>query len=337
MSTRHLPASALFTTAAVLATLGTTALTAASANAAQPPTVASVAGGTLTVVAGPGFDNRITVLQTIPAQVRVRDAARPIVTAFPCVNLAANEISCPANFAQRLDISLQDGNDVVNNTTTRPSVLRGGSGQDLLSGALGADVFLGGSGIDTVTYQARTAAVTVRVDGVALDGQPNEQDDVRTDVENVIGGRGNDVLIGSAAANRLSGGGGTDQLFGLLGNDVLDGGAAADRMFGGVGVDTATYAARTSSVIVSLDDLANDGQPGEADNAHSDVENVIGGGAADRLTGSASPNRLEGRSGSDRLLGLNGADTLVGGADADFGDGGNQIDVCDTEFTVNCP
>ena len=337
MSTRHLPAPAVVAAAAVLAALGATALVPATATAQTPPTVASVAGGTLTVVAGPGFANRITVLQTSPAAVRVRDALRPITTSFPCTNLAANEISCPANFAQRLDLSLRDGDDTAHNATTRRAVLRGGEGNDVLSGALGADVFTGGGGQDLVTYQARTTAVAVRLDGIALDGQVNEQDDVRPDVEDVRGGRGNDVLIGSAVANRLFGAEGADLLHALGGNDLLDGGAGADRHLGGTGTDTATYAARTAPVVVDLDDVADDGQAGEADDVRSDVEVVIGGTAADRLTGSAGPNRLEGRSGSDRLSGLGGDDRLLGGADVDFGNGGTGVDACDTEVAVACP
>jgi Ca2+-binding RTX toxin-like protein len=335
MSTRHLPASALFTTAAVLAAIGTTALTA---NAAIPPTVASVSGGTLTVVAGLGDDNRIIISQTVPAtEVRVRDAAAQITATFPCSNLSPNEITCPANFAQRLDIDLRDGDDVVRNTTPRPSFLRGGPGDDQLSGEAGADVFIGGLGIDTVTYEARTAPVTVAVDALALDGAPNEQDEVRTDVENVRGGQANDVLVGSATANGLSGGAGNDFLIGGSGDDLLDGGPGADRMGGGLGSDTVTYATRAARVDVSLDGLPDDGQAGEADNALSDVENAIGGGAADRLTGNARPNHLEGRSGSDVLAGLDGPDLLTGGADVDAGNGGAGPDVCNTEVTVNCP
>jgi Ca2+-binding RTX toxin-like protein len=44
-------------------------------------------------------------------------------------------------------------------------------------------------------------------------------DDTLRNIENVLGGTGNDTLTGDAAANLLSGGGG---------NDVLDGGAGLD-------------------------------------------------------------------------------------------------------------
>src|SRR3712207_8156526 len=41
--------------------------------------------------------------------------------------------------------------------------------------------------------------------------------------------------------------------------------------------DTASYASRTTGVVVDLDNVADDGQAGEADNVQDDVENVIGG------------------------------------------------------------
>ena len=51
------------------------------------------------------------------------------------------------------------------------------------------------------------------------------------DVEDIIGGSGNDILRGNDAANRLDGRGGNDQIFGLGGIDHLYGGAGDDRLF----------------------------------------------------------------------------------------------------------
>ena len=47
-------------------------------------------------------------------------------------------------------------------------------------------------------------------------------------IENVIGGSGNDVLVGNRVANALSGGSGDDRLDGGAGADVLAGGQGAD-------------------------------------------------------------------------------------------------------------
>jgi serralysin len=54
------------------------------------------------------------------------------------------------------------------------------------------------------------------------------QGDVRSLIENAIGGSGNDVIKGNSIANKLRGGAGNDVLSGLSGNDVLAGGAGAD-------------------------------------------------------------------------------------------------------------
>ncbi|HEX8911357.1 MAG TPA: right-handed parallel beta-helix repeat-containing protein [Humisphaera sp.] len=117
-------------------------------------------------------------------------------------------------------------------------VLRGNAGDDRLDGGTGADDLWGGSGIDTVDYAARTAAVTVSLNGVADDGELYEKDNARGDVENVLGGSGNDTLTGSAAANVLLGNGGNDTLRGGMGDDTLDGGTGADKLYGEGGNDT---------------------------------------------------------------------------------------------------
>lgn len=57
-------------------------------------------------------------------------------------------------------------------------------------------------------------------------------------VENAIGGSGNDLLIGNAAANMLVGG---------AGNDIIFGGGGADLMWGGAGRDTFVFESSSDS------------------------------------------------------------------------------------------
>jgi serralysin len=52
--------------------------------------------------------------------------------------------------------------------------------------------------------------------------------DQRSLIENAIGGKGNDKLMGNVGDNQLEGGNGVDRLFGRGGNDVLVGGAGRD-------------------------------------------------------------------------------------------------------------
>jgi uncharacterized repeat protein (TIGR01451 family) len=174
----------------------------------------------------------------------------------------------------------------------------------------------GGAGIDTADYSGRTESVTVTLDGIYNDGESGENDSIGAnfdDVENVLGGSGDDYLLGNAGANVLDGGGGDDLLDGDLGADTLIGGAGTD--------DAADYTTRTSGVSVSLDDVANDGEAGENDNVGGDVEDIFGGSGNDTLTGNAGDNLFDGGDGADVLHGLGGIDT------ADYSNRFEPVDV----------
>lgn len=116
--------------------------------------------------------------------------------------------------------------------------LQGGAGNDTLDGGLGNDVIDGGAGIDTIVF---TGAGAIRVD-LGLTGAQNTGQglDRISNVENVIGGSGNDRITGNAGANNLQGGLGNDTLSGGAGNDTLLGGAGNDRLIGGLGADVMT-------------------------------------------------------------------------------------------------
>lgn len=130
-------------------------------------------------------------------------------------------------------------------------LITGGTGDDTMDGGLGADTFRGGAGSDIVTYATRTNPVFVDITSSPTergdDGELNEHDWVEVDTENVIGGKGNDVLIGTVVTtgstsginfnNKLIGGGGNDKLLGLSGNDTLQGGDGNDDLQGGDGND----------------------------------------------------------------------------------------------------
>ncbi|MBD2460259.1 type I secretion C-terminal target domain-containing protein [Oscillatoria sp. FACHB-1407] len=90
-----------------------------------------------------------------------------------------------------------------NNRTNR---LRGGQGDDVISGRGGADTLLGLSGNDTM-----------------------------------VGGTGNDRLFGEDGNDSLNSGAGNDRLFGSAGNDILIGGTGIDFLNGGAGGDRFVY------------------------------------------------------------------------------------------------
>jgi Ca2+-binding RTX toxin-like protein len=82
--------------------------------------------------------------------------------------------------------------------------LQGGPGIDGLGGGLGPDELSGGAGRDIVLYGQRGQSVRVSIGAGANDGLAGEGDDVHADVEAVQGGRGNDVLTGTAARTACS-------------------------------------------------------------------------------------------------------------------------------------
>ena len=127
------------------------------------------------------------------------------------------------------------------------------------------------------------------------------------DIENAVGGNGDDILIGNALANDLDGGLGIDRMSGGLGNDIyhVTRGDVVTEGAGAGGVDTVI--ASLSWVLSSRDienlTLAND----------AGVANATGNGSANTLIGNNSSNVLNGDSGNDVLIGGGGSDRLLGG------------------------
>ncbi len=129
------------------------------------------------------------------------------------------------------------GNDFLSGLAGNDS-LSGGAGNDTLDGGTGADIFRGGGGSDTADYSHRTENLNITLDNVANDGAAGEHDNVMSDVENILGGSGNDKLTGNPFANLLVGNSGNDTLYGGAGNDTLVGGGGRDLLFGQDGDDT---------------------------------------------------------------------------------------------------
>ncbi len=121
---------------------------------------------------------------------------------------------------------------------------------------------------------------------------------------NLLGGNGDDQLVGSERADKLWGGLGNDllvagdandQLFGEQDNDELQGGTGNDTLDGGVGKD------------LLFGDAGNDQLNGGADN-----DELQGGDGYDALYGGSGDDRLFGQLGNDQLYGGDGDDILFG-------------------------
>ena len=252
---------------------------------------------------------------------------------------------------------------------TGNDTFRGGLGDDVLIGGPGSDtfdegaepngsdVFIGGSdvlpavGIDTVTYAARAAIVTVTIgdgDG-SPDGAPGndgdlaaggELDDVSADIEVVTGSAFADNLSCSSVGCTLNGGAGNDVLVGGIGNDTLNGGAGDDDLTDDDGDD-----------ILSGDGDDDFFHQGGADNGSDTINGGTGNDAVDytgrglpliitmgdqlandgengegdnikndieTLAGGSANDNITGNDLANRLLGGDGDDILFGGLGDDF-------------------
>jgi len=116
-----------------------------------------------------------------------------------------------------------DGSDVISGGSGN-DVEDGGNGNDTFSAADqdgsfdgGADTFIGGAGVDGVSYAGRTDTILVTMgddlanDGaVGVTGATVEGDNVRSDVENLDAGDGGSNITGNLLSNVITGGAGDD-------------------------------------------------------------------------------------------------------------------------------
>jgi RTX calcium-binding nonapeptide repeat (4 copies) len=156
-----------------------------------------------------------------------------------------------------------DGDDVLVGGAGNDR-LYGGLGSDILVGGAGADKIYGGGGFDFASYQTSTTSVAVdlaRSKGTGGDARG----DTFSGIQGVIGGSGDDTLLGNRSGNwldggvgndRLSGGEGSDRLKGGIGNDTLTGGKGNDIFYLGPGSDKVTDWKEGDHIVVTAVDWA---------------------------------------------------------------------------------
>ncbi len=260
-------------------------------------------------------------------------------------------------------ISGRGGDDLLQASGGNDLVF-GGEGNDRLNGGPGADNLWGGNGadehdgatdvfggydpnIDYARYDdANYGNLMIRLDGGANSGAA-AVGDTYIGIEGLVGGAGNDTVVGNGSYNYLFGSGGADQIFGGAGNDYLSGDTGGDNLWGGAGadahnggsgagVDYARYdeANHGNLVISLLTPATNTGAA--AGDTYSGIEGLVGGAGNDTVTGdglanflfgSAGADQVSGGAGNDYLDGGNGADNLWGGAGADQHIGGSGTGV----------
>ena len=165
--------------------------------------------------------------------------------------------------------------------------LSGNNGDDQLQGMAGLDTLDGGIGSDFAIYTDKSGAVTVQLNGavttqVDLNGV---LEDFISNIENIQGGSGGDILFGDGLANQLLGEGGEDKISGGIGDDLLFGGGETDSIAG---------------------DENNDTIHGD------DGDDFLGGGSGnDQIFGDADNDEINGGLGQDVLDGGTGIDTVT--------------------------
>lgn len=129
-----------------------------------------------------------------------------------------------------------------------------GAGDDLLIGGngLGNDLYIGGAGIDTIKYSSAASGIRVSLEegnaSSIFESLAAIGFDKLSGIENIIGGKFNDTLIGDKNKNLIDAGAGNDILFGGVGNDTLIGGEGNDILDGGDGLDFAVFDAPASAI-----------------------------------------------------------------------------------------
>ncbi|MEH2536615.1 MULTISPECIES: beta strand repeat-containing protein [unclassified Bradyrhizobium] len=190
-----------------------------------------------------------------------------------------------------LTTGLGSGGDAQADSLANIENLTGSAFDDTLEGSGGNNVLGGGAGTDTVTYERTLAGVAVSLALTNAQNTGGAGSDTLTGFENLTGSEFNDTLTGNAGANIILGLDGSDVLAGLGGADLLDGGA---------GTDTATYAASSAGVNVSLVTGTGSGGDAEGDTLIS-IENLTGSSQNDTLEGNDGDNVLAGGAGNDTV------------------------------------
>lgn len=189
-------------------------------------------------------------------------------------------------------------------------------------------------------------------------------DSSATDIdEKVTAGAGNDGIVTGSGRDEVDSGAGADTVITGSGRDLINANAVPDgpdvyELGSGDDAprytyqvaergDVIDYRERVERVELRVDELANDGSPGEKDevleaevirsgtandllvgDAHTDV--FFGGPGNDRLIGGGASDSLNGETGDDRMIGAAGSDEMhdggrLGGGD-DFAASGKGTD-----------
>lgn len=211
------------------------------------------------------------------------------------------------------------GDDVIINARWADTLLKGGSGDDIVKGNKYNERVYGGSGNDSVDGGFGDDHLKGdEGNDLIYGGYGNDEIHGNAGKDILYGNEGNDKLWGGVGSDSLRGGSGDDEIYGGDGRDILKGGEGDDRLYGGDGSDQLKGGEGNDALFGSNGrDFLHGGDGNDL---------IYGGGSGDILFGDDGSDSLEGGYGNDILEGGFGHDRLFGGFGDDvlFGDSSDK-------------
>jgi Ca2+-binding RTX toxin-like protein len=193
-----------------------------------------------------------------------------------------------------------EGSDYVDGSRGDEKLVSGGPGDfDIVVGNTGIDKIDGGTGEhDIASYATSTVSIVVDLGTGEMNGEVSER---LSGIEDVLGGNGNDTLVGNGSVNRLDGGPGDDSLRASHSGDAAFGGPGSDTCTDGFALLDSCGAAAGGGHAVAVELIQS------IDNAASFV-----------VTGTAGPDAVSVRRAGDTYIaeGSGGTAIVPGSSDA---------------------
>ncbi|MFF8353548.1 calcium-binding protein [Streptomyces chartreusis] len=204
-------------------------------------TLVNKTGTTITVTAGVGRGNTISVWQS-GNSIRIRDTGDTVAPSGDCIAISATEVACRAADTTELVVNAGDQDDNVTSSLAALGVtliggagndnLYGGSANDTLEGDEGSDFLSGSAGNDTLTGGAEADRIFGGSGNDSIEGRGGSDIvDGNTGNDVIYGGSGNEQIVAGAGNDYAEGGNGRDTIDAvdnISGNDYVEGGADAD-------------------------------------------------------------------------------------------------------------
>ena len=208
--------------------------------------------------------------------------------------------------------------------------------QDTIDGIAGIAIYLDKPESEPNELIAIVAGVTNSTD--IFPENPENLDvfkDGTPDADTLIGGIGNDTLMGRESNDFLEGGAGNDMMVGHRGKDTLIGGAGNDTLMGENGADSLIGGSGDDLLAAgggTVTDILKGGEGNDTLRGNLGNDFLYGGAGNDYIEGNGDNDMIQGGDGNDKLLGNLGNDTLYGGAGIDTLIGNDGADIFAIQF-----